>query len=162
MPQIVLIDIGSKRPENELGDIVEIQDDNVRLGPAYDVFKVLVVSSMTTTEVKTILHSKIPELQLVYKTAEIADVWTFVEAERKFVWKDGTSWYGLESRPKYPLSLATLTSQDELDLANVGVTRAVKTIILNKCEEKINKNIVNQVEITELRGKIAILRAKNA
>lgn len=152
MAQIVLIAAGTYRVGvNEIDDVVEVQEDNVKLGPAYDTFQILNVVSVTAQEVKDVFNAKLPKTEMVYRTTEPLNLWSFTEFERKFVWKDGLSWFDLAKRPKHPVSLI-LTAQDKLDLADSGVTKPTKLTVLGKAQEKIKGEALNQVEVLELRG----------
>lgn len=61
MAQIVQIAVGTLRPNNQLGDVVEVQEDNVELSPAYNTFTVQQAEGLTKEEVTTIFEAKIPE-----------------------------------------------------------------------------------------------------
>lgn len=162
MGQIVLIDTGTYKPGiNNIDDIVSIHDDNVELGPASELFSILFVGGLTAVEINAITQAKVPEIEYAFRSADPINLWTLTPPQEKLVWKSGTDWFGLEEKPKYNTTLTALTAQDVVDLADNLVSKINKETILNKCEENISKNVANQTEVVELKGKIALLRAKN-
>jgi len=132
-----------------IGDVVEIQDDNVELsGPGYANHKIIQVKGMTEKEVSDKLQSLMPEYTDAYKSKTPSDKWGFDRPERKEVWKDGEIWRDLAIRPKYPINLANLGDTDIADLSDEMGSVSSKAVTLEL------KAVVNLKEIAE--NKIAV------
>lgn len=61
MVKIILIDDGTKRDNNNLGDVVSIHD-NMELGNGYNTFKIVEVSG-TVEQIRAELEKKIPKIK---------------------------------------------------------------------------------------------------
>jgi hypothetical protein len=154
MAQIVLTQRVREGVVMFIGDVVEIQDDNVELsGPGYANHKIIQVKGMTAKEVRDKLQSLQPEQTEVYKTKTAADKWGFGRPEEKQVWKDGETWRDLAIRPKYQTNLAALGDTDIADLNDVmgsvsskAVTLELKAVI-NLKEIEANKVAVDDLNV---------------
>lgn len=130
MAQIVTIADGTKRDINNLGDIVEIQDDHVKLGPAYRTFKVIEVPGVTATELRAKLQAQVPKIE----SRSIDGKELTEESETKEMWLDGEVWKLVENSPKYQLNMpvdATKEAQlldDKVDRIALLETTAVANI----------------------------------
>lgn len=151
MAQIVSIDTGTKRNNNEIGDIVAVHEDDVDLGGGgYSTFKIIQVKGITLSELSIAINLKIPKQQPVYRMP-VADTWSPTPPEEKTVWKDTNGkWQFLEKQPKYALTIKDMTAQDITDLDSGVKTRTEKLIILDKVQEKISLDSVNLIEATDL------------
>ena len=92
MAQVVMISAELKRKNNEVGDIVDIYDGTVELGPAYDLFTIKMVPG-TAKEVWALLEARKPEV----KEIDAEDVW--FDAEDK-------SWKKLKAPPKHDFNFS--------------------------------------------------------
>lgn len=140
MAQIVMIAAGTLRVGvNNIGDVVDVYDDNVELDEAYRDFTVLKVSG-TAAQVKAALRAKLPK----FKTAHQLPLkgWTLDEptavdwssgqriAEQP-VWSDdgGVTWKIIDKRPKYGIRITdvngvTLKNLDKKCEANLRLDQA--------------------------------------
>ena len=153
MAQLVLIAEGTAREGlAAIGDVVEIQDDNVELsGKGYESFKIIQVKGMTGKEVADKLNSLLPEQARAFKTKTAADKWGFDRPEEKQVWKDGETWRDLATRPKYQINLAALGDTDIADLKDELGSVSSKSVTLEL------KAVVNLKEIAENKVEVADL-----
>ena len=87
MAKIILISRELKRPNNSIGDIVDIYDDDVELGPSYDLFTIKMVPG-TAANVAAMLEAKRPQV----KEVDAVDVW-FDKLDK--------TWKKLVENPKY-------------------------------------------------------------
>lgn len=126
--QIICIDTGTLRSGiNEVNDIVEIQEDNVKLtGAGYNNFKKVIVNGMTKQEVMTIFNEN--------KVNTMVDPNTDIE-----YWEDPNTgiWYRIVTKPKYSFTIKNLTEQDINNLASEIINLSQKTDILRKVQDKI-------------------------
>ena len=157
--QIVCIAEGTYKPGlNEIGDIVARHEDDVLLsGSGYASMEIIKVSSMTVSEYDTIAKAKIPEISRVYRLDARQNTWTLSNPEEKQVWRNADEkWCDLVSMPKYALNI-NLTAQDKEDLANTGVSKEIKSMILAKMQEKIHLDSKNLIEVADLNAEPSIL-----
>jgi hypothetical protein len=139
-----------------IGDVVEIQDDNVELsGPGYANHKIIQVKGMTEKEVQDKLQSLMPIYERAYRSKTAANTWGFDQPEGKEVWKDGEIWRDLAVHPKYQINLASLGDTDIADLkdelgsvSSKAVTLELKSVI-NLKEIEANKMAVDDLNKAE-------------
>ena len=154
MAQIVLIDTGTKREVNNIGDIVSVHDDDVALGDSYQCFKIVKVPG-TAKDAVALINSQIPEVKMVFKSSANAGEWTDAwpeadaQPEEKEVWNDNGTWRELAKPPKYQANLAiteeltnsltdkALTDSSKLSLVKASVSSNLKVMTENQAEIKI-------------------------
>ena len=148
MAQIVLIDTGTKREVNNIGDIVSVHDDDVALGGSYQCFKIVKVPG-TAKDAVALIDSQIPEVKRVFKSSANAGEWTDARPEEKEVWNDNGTWRELAKPPKYQANLAiteeltnsltdkALTDSSKLSLVKASVSSNLKVMTENQAEIKI-------------------------
>lgn len=125
MCNIVLIDKGTKRPTNNVNDIVDIYDDDVELGPAYSSFKILSMPGIPKSEILMVLNAARPAVRQAFKTTATAGEWSLEEPEQVTVWQDGETWKRLFVKPKY--------------LINIDTGKVVQSIIEDTKQTKANR-----------------------
>jgi hypothetical protein len=153
MAQIVCIAEGTYREGiNNLGDIVSIHDDDVKLtGSGYDAFKIIQVDGVTAKELQEKFGALQPQIQTAYKTPDPADTWGLTRPEEKQVWNDNGVWKDLAVRPKYGINLASIDAKATADLVDAEKTALTKTTTLESLAVVNLKTIaVNQVEVADL------------
>lgn len=144
MAQIVMIGDGTlKSGLSYLGDVVDIYDDNVILGPAYSTFRVLTVPG-TAKDVRTLINSKIPEIKTVFKSKAGAGEWTDVPPEEAEAWNDNGTWRKVERRPTHQINIAVteelenavadqmLSAEGKLSLIGAAATANIMVIPENR------------------------------
>lgn len=124
LSRIVMIDTGTfQQGVNELGDIIDIVDGDVPLGPACDTMEVVPVQ-LAKQEIKAILKAKVPPIK---------------EVDGKFYWDSDGSWREIKKPPKHLFSLKKLSTKEIEDLNDNSVSELnKKNIITDKGEEKIH------------------------
>lgn len=159
MAQIVRIAAGTYRPGiNSLGDIVEVQEDNVVLGPAYASFDVTHVPG-TKEEVESVIRSVLPQIKRVFKSKAGANEWTDECPEEKEVWNDNGTWRGIEKHPKYQLNLL-LTNDVKASLTNPATQKEERDFLLqNGSMSNVKAKPENQTAIAIVTAKAEVEKA---
>jgi len=120
-----------------VGDIVEIQDDDVELsGPGYEGYSVYNIKGFDKFELAAIFNAKMPEI----KEEKGATYWKHTD----------NKWYELAKMPKYKMTLCGLTKDDFTNLVSAITPASAKETILDKAQEKIHLDSNNMVEASEL------------
>jgi len=129
--QVVLIAAGTARPGIcAVGDVVAIHDDDVELsGAGYTHLKVVRVQGVTAADLRVMFAAIEPSRK---------------EENETYYWLDGATWKEIKAPPKYAISSAGWTEQDETDLASTLTSAAAREAILAKVEEKIHLDPNNQ------------------
>jgi hypothetical protein len=144
--QIVCIDNGTfRRGINNVGDIVEIQEDNVELtGAGYNNFNKIIVRGLTKTEIMVPINSIRLETMTDPNNFDIE------------YWLDTNTgeWNRIVNKPKYRLNTIDLTEQDINDLNSDIVNNETKLNILRKIKDTI---ILDPNNIGILRARSTIL-----
>ncbi len=104
MATIVSIAGSTKRINNDYGDIVDIYDDNVELGPAYSAFAKTYVKNFSKKEINKILSDKLKN--------------SLIDTSKEKVFK-------------YLFSIKGLSKESE-DLMAVEINKEVITVAINK------------------------------
>ena len=100
MAKIILIDNGTKRDNNNIGDIVGIHDDDVELtGAGYNNFKIVKIAGKAE-DVKKELDKKIPEI------LKIDDKEYYLDSKEEQV--------EIKESPKYSLRIENTTKDETL------------------------------------------------
>lgn len=121
MAQIVCISDKTVRPGiQEVGDIVEVQDDNVQLtGSGYECFRVIKVPGISAKQVRNKLATLTPTLD----TQEINGVFITY-------WYDQDTWRKLVNRPKFLHNIKNITLADTEQLANTTLSDSARLSVL--------------------------------
>ena len=154
MAQIVYIDEGTYREGiNEIGDIVTVHDDDVKLsGAGYENFGILKVHDYTSEQVRKLIAAKIPERNVAFYSS-IGEKWTFERPQEKQVWKNEKGlWCFIEKEPKYRLTISALSSEDINALSSKLTASTQKKEILNKIQAKIPLDNYNLMEAADLNA----------
>lgn len=151
MAKIVCIDIGTKRFNNNLGDVVSIHDDQeVTSGGAYSMFKIYKVEGLTAKEVKDALNSLMPEIAGIFKIDAVKNEWSLIIPTAKMAWKNLIGeWCFLEKQPKYAQNM-NLMQIDYDNLKDTNISKFDKIVILSNCRENIKIDPLNLIEVPEL------------
>lgn len=147
MSRIVVIDEATQRPGiNELGDVIEIQEDGWVFSPAYGTFKIIDAPGFTKAETESIFASKRYEKNQIYKTTAKKDEWSFTEPEMKLVWKDGADWKEVIKKP-YRLNNLNLSELGRTALANDKIDKFTRQAVLEKATDPISRYPENSTVI---------------
>jgi len=151
MSKIVTIDILTKRDNNNIGDIVEIHEDDVDLsGPGYAGFKII-ETALSKNEIEQKLNNLLPQKAMAFRSAAPTNEWSVLIPEEKRVWKntDG-KWYFEEDPPKYNINL--LLDQTDINiLQNTTLSIPERLVIFdNKAKKNIAENPNNLIEAVDL------------
>ena len=135
---------GTTRDCNNLGDVVEVVDDNVELGDSYKHFKIVVVKGLTATQVREELQKKVlTQKMIVTEAAKLEE-----DSVRKDAYLDGDDWKLLVEAPKHSVNL----SIDETKEALLGDEKTVESTKLESLSVAASDNIdktVNAKTIVE-------------
>ena len=147
MAQIVCITKETERAGiAEIGDIVSIHDDNVKLdGSGYVGYEIIKVENQTIDDIRAKLV--VPDIQRAVKVP--ADKWSFME--EKEVWQNADGlWCDLVEMPKYQMTAMALTQGDKNRLANKSTMSSERDTAIGKIQEKLHLNEANNVLVADL------------
>lgn len=124
MAKIIMIDTGTKRNNNNIGDIVAIHDDDVELNDSYNTFKIVEISG-TAQEIKNELNTKIPE---IVEANEIKEVDGKDVTVRTRYYNDGQRNIEITETPKYSLNILNTAKSETLFSLSSKTTSNLKSL----------------------------------
>lgn len=149
MCNLVLIDNGTKKENNNLDDLVDINEDDVVLGPAYSTFKILPMQGVPKALVVMLLNAAKPKERRAFKTSTPANEWGFEYPEEKDFWEDSDgSWKAIEKRPMYNIKIDTKkllasVAADTKRTAQERLAELQKGVVCNIKEMPENQTVVS-------------------
>ena len=153
MANIVRIGPDTLRDNCQIGDIVAIHDDDVKLeGAGYEGFDILHIENLKAEDILSIIRQSAPEQAKAFKLP-MANTWTFEQPEEQQVWKNSKDglWYKLVEHPKYQTNLNGVTELDKTTLSDSLVASETKIAILNsKINNNVSKNAFNLTLVNDL------------
>lgn len=151
MAQLLLIK-DANTPQKEVDDIVGFYEDNHNFNPwaMNIIFSKLTIEGYTREHLVEFARNKQPKRKRIYKLPT-ANEWTDVIPYKEIAWKhsDG-KWYMLVETPRYMFTIKNMTEQEKITVADEQATTFDKLNALAHLECKIDMDIKNMVEITEL------------
>jgi len=163
MADVVLIAEGTyKEGINNIGDVVEIQEDGIiGGGVGYANFTVINIPG-TKAEVEALLNAKIPEQKRCFRSKANADEWSDEPPEEAEFWNDNGTWRKIEVSPKFQRNVS-LDAELADALKNEALTDEYKLSLLGSkassnlvtaSENRVAVSIVEAVKEVEKVGKI--------
>lgn len=128
MAKVVMINAQSYRPGvNEIGDIIEIQDDDVITGGmGYATFQVIAIQNLTAAEIRAKLGESWPVRMRISEEETTGD-----EVAGRYWWNITESkWYLIENQRKYAYSVAGLSSEQLITLQNPATSAEDKLNVI--------------------------------
>lgn len=158
MIKLVLISERNLQPTSNVGDIVDVHDGDVELGPAYDTYDILEVDGFNNAEeFRQVLSSTEPERRTVHKSSAPIGEWSLDEPERKQVWKDGGLWKEIKKLSKHTYCVdSTLKSflTDPVLSKNDKLTQITSKLNVNfKSMPENSETIITVYEKSKSSGK---------
>jgi len=155
MAHLLMINADSYRPGiNEIGDVVNIRDDNHVYDPnELERFDELKITNVTQKELIDALRSYNPERAAYRMPTTLRNRWSLDEPEHKYVWYKASEskWYFREVKPKYRFSLKNISTEqkqllEEIEQGTLATLSICRAAFLFKASEIPE----NQVECTDI------------
>lgn len=154
MANLICVGLGIVRPNDNINDWIDTQDDDVELGVSYNTFNVYHVEGMTKEEIRNILNLKKPEQKTAYKLDSDKNILTFNQSISQEVWKDSidSKWKLVKNSPKRNLNIV-LSETDINILKDKNTPKINKELILYKAGiDNIKSDISNLEEAVDLNA----------
>ncbi|MCP4651437.1 MAG: hypothetical protein GY853_15330 [PVC group bacterium] len=146
MAQIILIK-NVNTDEKHLDDYLgAFESNHVFSDLDKEEYTILQIEGIERKELAEFFEGKRPKSKRVYRTT-VANQWTET-VEKKDAWQDGTDWKLLEKTPKYQFNFSAITKEEREDLADKGLNKTVKFLILGKAVDRISLEETNDTVIS--------------